>query len=319
MDLRGPKSPRKSLLQAKCAPRGRSRGARRAAPPDPPPGQPQRRRRGPGPQAHRPRRGTGAGRPQAALLPQAQVADPPGRLGEGPQAGPQLCPQQHRLQGSERRHAAARQPDLALLGRLDRPAEDRDRGPLGHERRLRLRSRNRQAALADPLRLALPDCSHSPCTNYSFPTTPMENVRTHGAIPFFGWGSQSTPSSLNEPEFQLADVIAGNYDAYIRKWRRSRQGLGPSVLPPLRLGDERQLVPLGRGRQRQPARRIRHRLAPRARHLHRGRRHERDLGLVPERRPQARTHRARAALPGRRLRRLDLPRRLQLGPRQARG
>ena len=68
--------------------------------------------------------------------------------------------------------------------------------------------------------------------------------------------------------------------------RRRRQGLGPPLLPPLQLGDERQLVPLVGGRQRQPAGRIRRRLAPRPRHLHRGRRDQRDLGLVPERRPR---------------------------------
>ena len=53
------------------------------------------------------------------------------------------------------------------------------------------------------------------------------------------------------------------------------------------------------------------------RHVHdiftAGRRHQRDLGLVPERRLHPQPDPARAALPRRRLRRLDLPRRLQLG------
>ena len=80
-------------------------------------------------------------------------------------------------------------------------------------------------------------------------------------------------------------MIAGRYDSYIREVRRSGQGLGPPLLPPLQLGDERQLVPLVGGRQRQQGRRIRRRLAPRPRHLHPGRRHQRDLGLVPQRRP----------------------------------
>jgi hypothetical protein len=62
------------------------------------------------------------------------------------------------------------------------------------------------------------DCSQSPCTNYSFPTGPMQSIREHGAIPFFSWSSQSTPSSLSEPEYQLSDVISGRYDSYIRKF-----------------------------------------------------------------------------------------------------
>jgi beta-mannanase len=62
------------------------------------------------------------------------------------------------------------------------------------------------------------DCSNSPCSFYSFPQEQMERIRQHGSIPFFSWGSQSTPASLNEPDFQLSDVIAGRYDSYIRSW-----------------------------------------------------------------------------------------------------
>jgi beta-mannanase len=70
------------------------------------------------------------------------------------------------------------------------------------------------------------DCSRSPCSFYGFPTTPMENIRKHGSIPFFSWSSQSTPSSLNEPNFQLADVIAGTYDSYIRSWATAAKNWG---------------------------------------------------------------------------------------------
>jgi hypothetical protein len=62
------------------------------------------------------------------------------------------------------------------------------------------------------------DCSSSPCTNFSFPTTPFEAIRSRGAIPFFSWSSQSIPSSPNEPEYQLSDIAAGNYDTYIRQF-----------------------------------------------------------------------------------------------------
>ncbi|MBS1885475.1 MAG: hypothetical protein JSS97_21215, partial [Actinobacteria bacterium] len=70
------------------------------------------------------------------------------------------------------------------------------------------------------------DCSHSPCTNYNFPTAPMTAIREHGAIPFFSWSSQSTPSSLNEPEYQLSDVISGRYDSYIRKFAEEAKAWG---------------------------------------------------------------------------------------------
>jgi hypothetical protein len=61
-------------------------------------------------------------------------------------------------------------------------------------------------------------CSSSDCSYYDFPTKEMEGIRQHGSIPFFSWSSQSIPSSVNEPNFQLSDVIAGTYDSYIREW-----------------------------------------------------------------------------------------------------
>jgi hypothetical protein len=70
------------------------------------------------------------------------------------------------------------------------------------------------------------DCSHSPCSFYDFPSEPMEDVRRHGAIPFFDWSSQSTPSSLNEPDFQLSDVIGGSFDSYIRGFAEEARDWG---------------------------------------------------------------------------------------------
>ena len=70
------------------------------------------------------------------------------------------------------------------------------------------------------------DCSQSPCSFYGFPQEAMENVRTHGAIPFFSWASNSTPTSNSEPEFQLADVIEGRYDSYIREWATAAKAWG---------------------------------------------------------------------------------------------
>ena len=59
------------------------------------------------------------------------------------------------------------------------------------------------------------DCSSFPCAFYRFPSTGMESIRAYGAIPFFSWGSASTPTEITQPNFQLADVTAGAYDSYI--------------------------------------------------------------------------------------------------------
>ena len=49
----------------------------------------------------------------------------------------------------------------------------------------------------------------------------MNTIRSHGSIPFYSWASQSIPWSKEEPNFQLADVIAGTYDSYIREFATS--------------------------------------------------------------------------------------------------
>ncbi|MBA3865306.1 MAG: hypothetical protein H0X42_02990 [Solirubrobacterales bacterium] len=60
------------------------------------------------------------------------------------------------------------------------------------------------------------NCASTPCSSYAFPKTPLENIRKHGAIPVLSWASESTPASVSQPAFQLADVISGRYDSYIR-------------------------------------------------------------------------------------------------------
>ena len=51
-------------------------------------------------------------------------------------------------------------------------------------------------------------------------------MRQYGAIPFFSWASQSTPSTKSEPNFQLSDVIAGTYDGYIRDFAEGARDWG---------------------------------------------------------------------------------------------
>jgi hypothetical protein len=69
-------------------------------------------------------------------------------------------------------------------------------------------------------------CSSSSCSYYKFPAKEMEGIREHGAIPFFSWSSQSIPSSLDQPDFQLSDVISGAHDSYIREWAEAAKEWG---------------------------------------------------------------------------------------------
>ena len=76
------------------------------------------------------------------------------------------------------------------------------------------------------------DCSSSPCRFFQFPAEAMNNVHGYGAIPFFNWASQSTSSDPGGatvmPDFQLADVIAGTYDSYIREFAEEARDWGHS-------------------------------------------------------------------------------------------
>jgi hypothetical protein len=64
------------------------------------------------------------------------------------------------------------------------------------------------------------------CSFYNFPVNEMNTIRAHGSIPSYSWASQSIPSTTNEPNFQLSDVIAGTYDSYIRKFAESAKAWG---------------------------------------------------------------------------------------------
>ncbi|HVV89021.1 MAG TPA: glycosyl hydrolase [Solirubrobacterales bacterium] len=70
------------------------------------------------------------------------------------------------------------------------------------------------------------DCSSTPCSYYSFPSTPFEEIRRRGAIPFLSWSSQSLPSRVDESAYQLADVTAGDYDSYIREFAEAAREWG---------------------------------------------------------------------------------------------
>jgi len=70
------------------------------------------------------------------------------------------------------------------------------------------------------------DCSSSPCSFYKFPKAQMEAIRAHGSMPFFSWASTATPAAINQSDFQLADVIEGRHDAYIREFAEAAKAWG---------------------------------------------------------------------------------------------
>jgi hypothetical protein len=73
---------------------------------------------------------------------------------------------------------------------------------------------------------AFAECSSGSCSPISFPTAPFEDVRAHGSIPLLSWSSQSIPTSLNEPDYQLSDVASGRYDSYVREFAEQAKAWG---------------------------------------------------------------------------------------------
>jgi mannan endo-1,4-beta-mannosidase len=65
------------------------------------------------------------------------------------------------------------------------------------------------------------ECSGASCDFINFPRTPLENVRTHGAIPFFSWSSSATPQTANQRPYRLARIVDGSLDPFIRKFAES--------------------------------------------------------------------------------------------------
>ena len=70
------------------------------------------------------------------------------------------------------------------------------------------------------------NCSSSPCTPYNFPTPQFTAVRDDGAIPFFSWGTEALPTSGDQSAYSLPNIIAGNFDTYIRNWAIAAKSWG---------------------------------------------------------------------------------------------
>ena len=62
------------------------------------------------------------------------------------------------------------------------------------------------------------DCRSRSCVQPSFPEEAFNAVRGYGAIPFFSWGSDALPFSVNQPNLSLGSIINGRWDGYIRSW-----------------------------------------------------------------------------------------------------
>jgi hypothetical protein len=71
------------------------------------------------------------------------------------------------------------------------------------------------------------NCDQSGCDHFvPFPRGELESIRKYGAIPLFTWASEASSGVLEQPEFQLSDVAAGDYDSYIREWATAAREWG---------------------------------------------------------------------------------------------
>ena len=140
-----------------------------------------------------------------------------------------------------------------------------------------------------------PRCSPSPppsptasriCRPFGFPKLAMENSCANTARSPSSAGPRSrSPSSLNQPDYKLST----HHQRLLRRLHPQNSPKTPHEWGhPFFLRFDWEMngfwFPWSEGVNGNKRRRIRRRLAPRPRHLHLSRRHQRDLGLVPQRR-----------------------------------
>jgi hypothetical protein len=71
------------------------------------------------------------------------------------------------------------------------------------------------------------ECSGSVCALTRFPTTPLQDLRNHGAIPFLNWSSEASPeTSADQGPYRLANIINGSLDPYIRGYAEAARKWG---------------------------------------------------------------------------------------------
>jgi hypothetical protein len=72
-----------------------------------------------------------------------------------------------------------------------------------------------------------PNGSGAACgREYAFPEAQLEAIRQRGAVPLFSWASESSSGEREQSRYQLADVAAGKWDAYIRSWAKAAREWG---------------------------------------------------------------------------------------------
>jgi Glycosyl hydrolase family 26 len=69
------------------------------------------------------------------------------------------------------------------------------------------------------------ECSPT-CVFTHFPTTPLENIRSYGAIPVLSLNSTSSPPSVDQPAFRLARIIDGSFDSYLQYFATKAKEFG---------------------------------------------------------------------------------------------
>jgi hypothetical protein len=135
------------------------------------------------------------------------------------------CAQASSVSGSAKPAAAARAPQPLFWGATIGSHLTGNQAPWDMNAVSRFEQDAGKSASAvqffQPFANCNPDCSF-----YRFPGAPMDSIRSHGSIPVLSWSSQSIPSSLNEPDFQLSDVIAGRYDTFIREFAEEARDWG---------------------------------------------------------------------------------------------
>jgi Glycosyl hydrolase family 26 len=61
---------------------------------------------------------------------------------------------------------------------------------------------------------------HASCKFSAFPTDAMQTIRDYGAIPFLSWSSAATPEDVEEPDFQLSDLLSHRYDQHLKAFAK---------------------------------------------------------------------------------------------------
>jgi mannan endo-1,4-beta-mannosidase len=69
------------------------------------------------------------------------------------------------------------------------------------------------------------ECSDT-CGPRGFRSDLMSRARRRGYLPVLSWGSYAAGEGPDQPEYQLADIIEGRYDGFIRAWARGAKAWG---------------------------------------------------------------------------------------------